>query len=123
MGHVSIKVRIANPENGKFIEETALVDTGATNTILPKEMADQLGLKTTSRRKVRTAKGYVDVENSVAEIGIGNEKTTITVGIAGSATIKTPIIGVTTLEVLELAVDPASRRLVKSEPMWLTFAD
>ncbi len=123
MGHVNVEVKITNPENGKFVEEMALVDTGATNTILPRELAEQLQLKTTSKRKVRTANGYVDVENSVAEIGIGSEKTTITVGIARSATIKNPVIGVTTLEVLELAVDPASRRLVKSEPMWLTFAD
>ncbi len=123
MGHVNVEVKITNPENGKFVEEMALVDTGATNTILPRELAEQLQLKTTSKRKVRTANGYVDVENSVAEIGICSEKTTITVGIARSATIKNPVIGVTTLEVLELAVDPASRRLVKSEPMWLTFAD
>ncbi len=123
MGHVYVNVKVTNPQTGASFDGKALVDTGATNTILPKELADQLGLKTTSKRKVRTAKGYVDVWDSLAEIEIDAQKTTMSIGVASSATIKMPIIGVTTLELLELAVDPVSGKLVKSELIWMTFVD
>ncbi len=123
MGHVYVTVKITNPETGASIEERALVDTGATMTILPKQLAEQLGLKPTERRKVLTAKGYADMEKSHAEIEIQGKKDIMSVGIVESASIKAPIVGVTTLELLELAVDPATRKLVKSELIWMTFVD
>ena len=72
MGHVNVKLRLANPVKPDvgFVEGTALVDTGATFTTIPKEISKKLGLLPTGKRKVRTATQIETLEQSFLSVEI-----------------------------------------------------
>ena len=95
-----------------------IVDTGAIYTVIPKSVAERLGLTELGKRRFKTANGSV-VEFPVSEayITIGEEGVTSLVAIADE---RTPILlGVTTLELLGLQVDPVTGKLVPMELMIL----
>jgi predicted aspartyl protease len=83
MGLVWVEAVIRNPNTGKHATAKALVDTGATLTVLPRKIAEELQLPVIGRRRVATAKGDVDIV----------------------------LIGATTLETLGLEVDPVTGKL------------
>jgi len=49
MGHVGVKVRIGDPDRIRVIDGNALVDIGATVTVIPRKIANELNLKTAGR--------------------------------------------------------------------------
>lgn len=91
-----------------------LADTGATLTLLPREVLSRLGIKPAG-----TAQGsFANGQKGVREIGEarlrveGHELTTrVMFGEASDARL----LGLVVLESLGLAVDPARRRLVPSD--------
>ena len=115
MGHVRVPVRIINPYSpDRFVDaSSALVDTGATRTLIPRAVAEQLELQTESSREVRTAEGVQRLQQAAAIIELQGESTFGDVWI--SDTFPGVLIGVITLESLGLAVDPTNQRLVKTE--------
>lgn len=63
MGKVIEKVKITNVfEPSKFIEIDALIDTGATMVVLPRDMVNKLGLKKVREVKVRYANNTVEMK-------------------------------------------------------------
>jgi clan AA aspartic protease len=95
-----------------------IVDAGVIYTVIPKSVAEGLRLKETGRRKLKIANGNV-VEYPVSEayIVIDGEGVTSVVAIADE---KTPVLlGVTTLELLGLKVDPVTGKLTPLELMIL----
>jgi clan AA aspartic protease len=119
MGYVRVRGFIANPLDRDWKAELEfIVDTGAIYTVIPKSIAERLKLKELGRRKFKTADGSV-VEFPVSEayITINGEGVTSIVAIADE---RTPILlGVTTLELLGLQVDPISGKLIPMELMIL----
>jgi clan AA aspartic protease len=119
MGYVRVRGFVANPLNRDLKTELEfIVDTGAIYTVIPKSVAERLGLRELGRRRFKTADGSV-VEFPVSEayITIGEEGVTSLVAIADE---RTPILlGVTTLELLGLQVDPVTGKLVPMELMIL----
>lgn len=110
---------VANPsERGLRTELEFIVDTGAIYTVIPKSVADRLRLKETGRRKFKIANGdVVEYPISEAYIIIDGEGVTSVVAIADE---KTPLLlGVTTLELLGLTVDPVIGKLTPLELMIL----
>ncbi|TMF98840.1 MAG: hypothetical protein E6I03_12740 [Chloroflexi bacterium] len=61
MGHVRVKIRIANPtRRQEFVDvDDALVDTGATWTTVTRDIADRLGLQVVDQVQADTAAGEV----------------------------------------------------------------
>ena len=111
MGHVWVKARIWDPERRHVAEVEALVDTGATFTVIPRRLALELGLGVTRVVPVATAGGVVRLERTRMWIEIeGREE--VVPAVISDVVDKVPI-GVTTLEVLGLRVDPVARRLVE----------
>jgi hypothetical protein len=56
MGKVIEKVKFRNVfEPDKFVEVEALIDTGATSVVLPKDLVNKLGLRKVGETKVRYA--------------------------------------------------------------------
>jgi len=102
MGKVIEKVKVTNAfEPDKSIEIDALIDTGATMVVLPQDMVEKLGL-----RKIREVK---PVYRAVVIEVLGREGTfDVVCEKEGSQ----PLIGQVVLEVLDLVVDPRSRRLM-----------
>jgi len=110
---------VVNPSDHSLrVELEFIVDTGAIYTVIPKSVADRLRLKETGRRKFKIANGDV-VEYPVSEayIIVKGEGVTSVVAIADE---KTPLLlGVTTLELLGLKVDPITGKLTPLELMIL----
>jgi len=100
------------------VELEFIVDAGAIYTVISKSVAEGLRLKETGRRKFKIANGNVmEYPISEAYIVINGEGVTSVVAIADE---KTPVLlGVTTLELLGLRVDPATGKLTPLELMML----
>lgn len=116
MGHSRIEVEISDLEKKKSTEVKALVDTGASLTVLPKKLADELGIAATSEEKVTTGAGEIKVKGADIWIKIRDRKKTNPVWI--SDIIDKVLIGVVTLESLGFAVDPTTGTL-KERPLLL----
>ncbi len=125
MGEVRVRLVLSNYEDEGMVcrgllradqvrraEVDALVDTGATRLVLPKSIADQLGLRVLGKLPVR----YADERRGVCDrVGI------VVVGLMGRTTevdaVVEPqktyaLLGQIPLEGLDLFVDPVGRRLV-----------
>jgi len=70
MGHTWVEAKIANPFTGQDVKVVALVDTGATFTVVPSWIHEKLGLKVVGKKKVKTAKGYADLDESFALVEV-----------------------------------------------------
>ena len=109
MGHIWVTVRIGSEDGSRFIETRALVDTGATLTVIPRGIAVQLGLRVTGKSRVETGAGVIEVDRSRAYIEIVGKADIVPVIV--SDMIDKVLIGVTALEILELEVDLVAGRL------------
>jgi len=109
MGHVYVTAKISNLGRTKGKEVEALVDTGATLTVVPQEIATELGLEQISREEVETGAGIIELSRSVARISINGKEAVQEVLM--SDIINKVLIGTVTLETLALSVDPLTGKL------------
>lgn len=98
-------------EQVRAIEVEALVDTGATDLVLPADVVAKLGLPEIDRREIRLADGSVRIVSKVSELRLeilgrrmGSDAYVMPEG-------SMPLIGQIQLEDLDLIVDPRSREL------------
>jgi len=109
VGRMWVTVRVVSEDGSRFVETRALVDTGATLTVTPRGIAVQLGLRVTGKSRVETGAGVMEVDRSRAYIEIMGKADIVPVIV--SDMIDKVLIGVTTLEILELEVDLLAGRL------------
>ncbi len=109
MRNVITKAVIATQDGAHAEEVEALVDTAATLTVIPQRLAEKLSLQQTGYSEVETAAGRLRIPRSRARVEIDGESEIVPVLI--SDIIDKTLIGVTTLEVLGLGVDPISGKL------------
>lgn len=111
MGATQVTVRITNPaEPDRFWEGLFLVDTGATDSLVPRPHLEAIGLKPRGRRRYELADGReLVVDVTVAEIEFMGEVVggTVVFGEAGAE----PLLGLTALESVGIEVDPVNQRL------------
>jgi clan AA aspartic protease len=111
MGTFTVRIEVGDPVRRQFVKVDALVDTGATNTVLPRDMLLTLGVEAVERLAFQLADER-EVEYEVGEARIrldGRERTAVVVfGPEGAKAL----LGATTLELFNMAVDPVRRRLV-----------
>ena len=100
---------IKNPFAGKAITTKALVDTGATLTVVPRRIAEELQLPVIGRRRVATAKGTVELDECVGVVEVMGRKAYVHMLVSNDVDIV--LIGATTLETLGLEVDPTTGKL------------
>ncbi len=108
MGLFRVSAQLAGPRGTQDVE--LLVGTGATLVVVPRALADRLGLTPTRQHAVVLAGGTREVY-PVAEVRLrlnGDEVTTP----CFIAPDGPPLLGAVALESLFLAVDPVARRLV-----------
>jgi clan AA aspartic protease len=112
VGYVWVDVTVKNPATNKSALLKALVDTEATYTVIPRKVFEELQLPLRGKRKVRTARGVIelDVYEGVVEIMGKNTPTSMLV----SDDLDFASIGITTLELLGFEVDPVTRELRES---------
>jgi clan AA aspartic protease len=112
VGHVWVEAVIRNPFTGKSVSIKALVDTGATDTVIPRSIAEELQLPVTGKSAVLTAKGPVELDECIGIIEIAGKRRAVPMLI--SSEVNFALIGVTTLEWLRLEVDPTTGKLKES---------
>ncbi|HET9477257.1 MAG TPA: retroviral-like aspartic protease family protein [Dehalococcoidia bacterium] len=112
-------IKLANPNqiDDKVDVPKALVDTGATWTAVPRQLARQLGLQVVGKMKLKTAAGSQEFDQSFAYLEMQGKSMVTPVVIADL--YDGVLIGVTTLESLGFAVDPTSQTLVDAEILLL----
>jgi len=116
MGHVTTEVTLTNPSDSSRSKSVdALVDTGATFTVIPRRLAEELSLPITGQRRVRTANGAVALDSARAIVQINGQSEINPVLV--SDTLDRVLIGVITLETLSLTVDPTTGELHESEAL------
>jgi len=109
VGHVWTRARIGDVDGRRVIEVDALVDTGATLTVVPRRLAEELGLRATGKVSVATVGGVVELEKTRIWIELEGREEVVPALV--SDIVDKVLIGVTTLEVLGLQVDPVSGKL------------
>lgn len=113
MGATHARVRITNPADArKYWEGLFLVDTGATDTIVPRPYIESIGLKPRATRVYTLEDGSeISVDVTVAMLELMGEKIggTVIFGEPGAE----PLLGVTALESAGVEVDPVNQRLKK----------
>ena len=116
MGHVTTQVTISNAEDPTLTSTVeGLVDTGATFTVIPRALAEELQLPITGRRSVRTATGDVELDRGRAMVQINGQSEINPVLI--SETLDRVLVGVITLETLSLTVDPTRGELKEADTL------
>ena len=113
MGATQVTVTIRNPaEPDRSWEGLFLVDTGATDCLVPRPHLEAIGLEPKGHRTYELADGSeIRLDTTTADIEFMGEVTAgrIIFGEPGTETL----LGVTALESAGVEVDPASQRLKK----------
>ncbi len=113
MGATHVTVTIRNPaEPSRSWDGLFLVDTGATDCLVPRSCIEAIGLKPEGQRVYETADGRkIRMDFSRAFIEFMGDLTAgrIIIGDEGTE----PLLGVTALESAGIEVDPLNQRLKK----------
>lgn len=117
MGQLWVKAKVINPLSGVHIEEEALVDTGATYTVIPWRTYEKLDLRVVGEKEVETAKDLTRQNESFAVIEIQGKRGLTPLLV--SKDLKDLLIGVLTLEALGLTVDPTTGKLKETRILLL----
>ena len=111
MGTFGVTIEVGDPQGQRYEAVEALVETGATHTVLPSELMRGLNIEVVDRLTFRSADRRVE-EYDIGETRIrldGRERTVLVVfGPEGA----NALLGATTLELFHLGVDPVGQRLV-----------
>ena len=110
MGTFNVSIQVGGPSGGEFLPVDALVDTGASHTMLPSNLLTTLGVVVIEQVAFQLADERM-VEYDVGEARIrldGRERTTLV--IFGPDDVE-PLLGATTLQLFNMAVDTVSERL------------
>ena len=113
MGATHVTVTIRNPADlSKSWDGLFLVDTGATDSLVPRSCVEAVGVDPEGQRVYETADGReIRLDFAIARIEFMGDVTAgrIVIGEDGAE----PLLGLTALESAGIEVDPATRRLKK----------
>ena len=111
MGATHVTVTIRNPaDRNREWSGLFLVDTGATDSLVPRKHLEEVGIAPIGNRRYELADGSpFQVDVGVAEIEFMGE------GVGGTVIFgdddAEPLLGVTALESVGIEVDPVNQRL------------
>lgn len=120
MGQFNVSFEVGDIYGRDYDTVDALVDTGASNSVLPGSLLRRLGVEVIDRNIFRMADGRM-VEFDLGTVRIrleGRER--FSVVVFGEDDMK-PLLGAITLEEFHLGVDPVGKRLVRTEGMLATL--
>jgi len=109
MGHVWVEVKLRNPWKKLEWRGLVLVDTGATRTALPVDIARVLELEKIRDVEVSTASGTERGWLAYVEVELEGDRT------IDRAIVLEKLRHVLTLESLDLKLDPRTGRLERAE--------
>lgn len=129
MGRCGVEIRLTNnrdlvrAEDGDIpvervrrVKIRGIVDSGATRLVLPKAVAEQLGLKPTGKAAVRCADGRSAVPPVVDNVHLALLGRSSVFKAALEPKRDSALIGAVVLEDLDFLVDATHQRLVPRDP-------
>lgn len=121
MGTFSVEVVVGNPASVARETVQALVDTGATFSVMPASLLHRLGIEPTRTRRLRLANGQVEErQTAMAFFEVGDMDGEARV-VFGPEDLH--LLGATTLEDLSFIVDPINKRLIVEDALLMSDDD
>ena len=117
MGVFNWPIRLDSMDGSKSLEIEAMVDTGASYTIVPANLLKDLGVQPIDKIGLVLADGRrieYDIGRAMATIDGRTEATLVIFGEDNAR----PLLGAYTLEGLRLAVDPTNSKLMPATTAW-----
>jgi len=111
VGTFYVMIQVADRFRERYANVDAMVDTGSTYTSLPGSLLDELGIEREETDVFELADSRL-VEYALGETHIRLEGRELTVPVVFAADDAAPLVGMTTLEILRLGIDPVAERLV-----------
>jgi len=113
MGKVIEKVRVTNfKDTSKSIEIEAVVDTGATMSVLPIDLIQKLGLEKIDEVNVRYADNSVKRREVYGWIILEIAGRKAVFDVLAEDEVTQPLIGQIVLERLDLVIEPSTRKVI-----------
>ncbi len=116
MGTFSVMLDVRNNNGGEWASVAALVDMGASYTVIGEDFLASLGIQPDEKEQFQLG------DDSVVEWSIGEAR----LRLGGSARTSpvvfgppgvSPLLGALTLQIFRLTVDPVNERLVRLPPV------
>ena len=121
MGTFTVALQVADPENRRYETIEALVDSGATYTLVPASILARLGVSRHGSRRFVLADGS-RVERDFGSTWMRfNGKEEISPVVFWDEDTR-PLLGAVTLEIFGLGIDPVGRRLIDVEALAMPAA-
>jgi len=123
VGFVKTKVRVSNPANpSKYAELELLADAAATFTFIPGAITQETDVEANAKFKLRTADGrFIERDGSTLWLKVEGKSYKVPVILGKEGDV--PVLGISTLEILGLEVDPVAKKLKPTEYLLLQFAN
>ncbi len=113
MGKVVEQVKLTSLfEPEKSLEVEAVIDTGATMVVLPRDIVEELGLRKMREVKVRYANNKVETKPIYGVVNIELKGRSANLDVLVEEKGSQPLIGQVLLELLDLIVEPKTRKLI-----------
>ena len=110
-------MEIGDPQGTRYEPVQALVDSGVTYNILPSSMLERLDVRPTETGTFVIADGSL-VMREIGETRVRLDGREYTVPVIFGDEDNQPLLGMVTLEVFRLAIDPDGQRLIPVDA-WL----
>jgi clan AA aspartic protease len=110
MGTFSLEISVSDQAQSRVETMSALVDSGATNTVIPSEVLRRLGISPHRTSTFQLADGReleLEIGRAWVRVDGQQEYTQVVFGPPGSE----PILGAITLEEMNLSIDPIAQRV------------
>ena len=111
MGVFKVTIEVGDPAGQRFESVDAVVDTGATYSVIPATMLRSLDIESIERGSFDLADGTLR-EFELGETRVRVHGTEVNTVVVFGDEHTEPLLGAYTLERLRLAVDPARQRLI-----------
>ena len=109
MGMIRLPIGIRATPKRKSLRPEAMVDTGASYTVVPRDLAKRAGLRSSFTRPVHLADGRIGQFGvATALVKVDGREAPVTVFISPRGEV---LLGAESLEILGITVDPRRRRL------------
>ena len=110
MGISKATIQIGDPQGQSYESVETLVDTGASDTVVPRAVLGRLGVSVQGRWPYSLADDRV-VEYDVGQTSVQVNGTSRIVPVVFGESDSTVLLGASTLEIFHLTVDPIRKRL------------
>ena len=116
MGTFSVRLEVGNLSGGEYAAVEALVDAGASYTVLASDLLEELGIQPTERQRFQLGDdSFVEYEMGYAGLRLEGRQggTPVVFGPPGAS----PLLGAVTLQDFRLIADSVNERLMSMPPI------